>query len=71
MIRVKRASESADGNRFWADRLWPRRAKQETLRLNSWLKDVAPSDGLRVGFLHGASSNVSKKIGGLIGHAHN
>jgi hypothetical protein len=32
---------------------------------------MAPSDGFRVGFLHGASSNVSKKIGGLIGHAHN
>lgn len=52
---IKRAYEpaaSADGDRYLVDRLWPRGVKKEDLRLAGWLKEVAPSDGLRKWFGH-------------------
>lgn len=54
-IRVKRVYERAtrdDGSRFLVDRLWPRGLKKESLQLEGWLKDVAPSDALRRWFGH-------------------
>ena len=58
MIRVKRVYEAAarsDGARFLVDRLWPRAVKKEGLGLTAWLKEVAPSDGLRQWFGHDAT----------------
>jgi len=55
MIRVKRAydpPEPDDGPRFLVDRLWPRGMKKESLQIKDWLKEVAPSDGLRRWFGH-------------------
>jgi Uncharacterized conserved protein len=55
MIRVKRVYDPAgqeDGLRFLADRLWPRGMKKESLKLDGWLKDIAPSDELRRWFGH-------------------
>jgi len=55
MIRVKRVYEAPrpdDGSRYLVDRLWPRGVKKESLRIEGWLKDVAPSDGLRRWFGH-------------------
>ncbi|GKT07561.1 DUF488 domain-containing protein [Desulforhabdus sp. TSK] len=55
MIRVKRVYESpaaGDGTVFLVERLWPRGMKKELLHMNGWLKDVAPSDGLRRWFGH-------------------
>ncbi len=55
MIRIKRVydpREPGDGRRFLVDRLWPRGIKKESLQLDGWLKDVAPSDSLRRGFCH-------------------
>lgn len=55
MIRIKRVydqHEPNDGLRFLVDRLWPRGVKKESLRLAGWLKDVAPSDALRLWFGH-------------------
>src|SRR3990172_1837464 len=55
MIRVKRVydpPEPGDGARFLVDRLWPRGVKRESLRLDGWLKDAAPSDELRRWFGH-------------------
>jgi uncharacterized protein YeaO (DUF488 family) len=53
-IRVKRAYEppGEDGVRYLVERLWPRGMKKAALRLDAWLKDVAPSDGLRRWFSH-------------------
>lgn len=54
-LRIKRAYEPAapeDGERFLVDRLWPRGVRKETLLLTGWLKEVAPSDGLRRWFGH-------------------
>jgi len=55
MIQVKRAyepHEPGDGLCFLVDRLWPRGITKENLRLDGWLKDVAPSDALRNWFGH-------------------
>ncbi|MGH7273831.1 MAG: DUF488 domain-containing protein [Nitrospiria bacterium] len=55
MIKVKRVYESSapdDGACFLVDRLWPRGMKRTALRLDGWLKEVAPSDALRRWFGH-------------------
>lgn len=55
MIQVKRAYERAsknDGARFLVERLWPRGVKKENLRVQGWLKEVAPSSELRQWFQH-------------------
>jgi uncharacterized protein YeaO (DUF488 family) len=55
MIQVKRAYEEAskdDGERFLVERLWPRGVKKQNLRVEAWLKDVAPSTKLRQWFQH-------------------
>lgn len=55
MIQLKRAYDppaSADGTRFLVERLWPRGVKKETLHVEAWLKDVAPSTALRQWFSH-------------------
>jgi uncharacterized protein YeaO (DUF488 family) len=55
VIRVKRVyepPEPGDGTRFLVERLWPRGLRKDALKLNAWLKDVAPSDALRRWFGH-------------------
>lgn len=55
MLALKRAYERAgpeDGTRFLVERLWPRGVKKTDLRIDDWLKDVAPSDALRRWFGH-------------------
>lgn len=54
-IRIKRAYEPAargDGRRILVERLWPRGVRKEALRLDAWVKDVAPSPSLRQWFDH-------------------
>ena len=49
-VRIKRVYEDADkedGVRILVDRLWPRGVSKEVAALDGWLKDVAPSPGLR------------------------
>ncbi len=46
-MKVKRAYEplaGSKGNRFLVDRLWLRGVTKDALRVQAWLKDVAPSD---------------------------
>jgi len=55
MIQLKRAydpASSTDGTRLLIERLWPRGAKRASLKIKSWLKDVAPSTELRKWFSH-------------------
>ncbi len=55
MIKLKRAYETAsarDGARILVERLWPRGVRKTSLRLDAWLKDVAPSPKLRTWFGH-------------------
>jgi uncharacterized protein YeaO (DUF488 family) len=54
-IALKRAYEppaSRDGYRALVDRVWPRGITKEALRLDAWLKDLAPSTALRKWFGH-------------------
>lgn len=54
-LRLKRAYEPAapgDGVRILVDRLWPRGVSKECAALDEWMKDIAPSAGLRQWFGH-------------------
>ena len=54
-VKLKRAYEpaaSADGPRILVDRLWPRGVSKSRLALDQWMKDIAPSPGLRKWFGH-------------------
>ena len=49
-VSVKRVYEKAalaDGKRVLVDRLWPRGLSKRRAALDAWLRDLAPSDGLR------------------------
>jgi uncharacterized protein YeaO (DUF488 family) len=65
MLKVKRIYEtesSADGRRILVDRLWPRGIKKEEVKVDEWLKEIAPSDELRKWFAHDPSKwQVFKK----------
>ena len=55
MLALKRVydqADPADGVRFLVERLWPRGVRKTDLRIDAWLKDVAPSDALRRWFSH-------------------
>jgi len=55
MISIKRAYDPpspSDGTRVLIDGLWPRGISKENLKLDMWLKDVAPSTTLRKWFSH-------------------
>lgn len=52
-VAIKRAYEKAslaDGRRVLVDRLWPRGVKKSQAKIHHWLKNLAPSDGLRKWF---------------------
>jgi uncharacterized protein YeaO (DUF488 family) len=54
-IRLKRAYEEpseGDGTRFLVERLWPRGVRKEAAAIDVWLKEVAPSAGLRKWYGH-------------------
>jgi uncharacterized protein YeaO (DUF488 family) len=54
-IRLKRAYVPAargDGRRVLVERLWPRGVSKAELRIDDWMKDVAPSTALRRWFGH-------------------
>ncbi|RNE64185.1 DUF488 domain-containing protein [Cryobacterium tepidiphilum] len=54
-VRVRRAydpAETADGCRVLVDRIWPRGVSKNTLALDEWCKQVAPSTELRKWYGH-------------------
>jgi uncharacterized protein YeaO (DUF488 family) len=54
-IDLKRAYDppaASDGRRILVDRIWPRGIAKPDLRIEAWLKDLAPSGGLRKWFGH-------------------
>jgi uncharacterized protein YeaO (DUF488 family) len=54
-VRVRRVyddPEPADGARVLVDRLWPRGLRKDAVALDDWLRDVAPSAGLRTWYRH-------------------
>jgi uncharacterized protein YeaO (DUF488 family) len=50
--RVYDSPASKEGTRFLVERLWPRGMKKESLHIDGWLRDVAPSTELRKWFSH-------------------
>ncbi len=54
-VNLKRAydpPEPTDGARILVDRLWPRGVKKDDAAIAQWMKDIAPSTGLRNWFGH-------------------
>ena len=45
--RVYAPVTAQDGRRILVDRLWPRGLSKDRAKIDIWLKDIAPSDGLR------------------------
>ena len=55
MVRIKRVyapPAPEDGYRVLVDRLWPRGLGKEAAAVDLWLKEIAPSTGLRKWFGH-------------------
>jgi uncharacterized protein YeaO (DUF488 family) len=50
--RVYEPTEASDGTRVLVDRIWPRGFTKEHASVDVWLKDIAPSAGLRTWFGH-------------------
>jgi uncharacterized protein YeaO (DUF488 family) len=54
-VRLKRAYATPaadDGTRILVDRLWPRGLSKERAAIDQWMKDIAPTTGLRKWFGH-------------------
>lgn len=57
-IRLRRAYDApdpSDGRRILIDRIWPRGVSKDQLRLDAWMKDLAPTSALRIWFGHAPS----------------
>ncbi len=55
MINIKRVyaePEKDDGYRILVDRLWPRGLSKDKAAIDSWLKEIAPSNELRKWYGH-------------------
>jgi uncharacterized protein YeaO (DUF488 family) len=55
MIKVKRIYDPPspdDGLRFLVDRIWPRGLSKEAVKLDAWLKELAPTNELRHWYGH-------------------
>jgi uncharacterized protein YeaO (DUF488 family) len=55
LIKTKRVYEPAndnDGFRILVDRLWPRGLAKNKVKVDLWLKEIAPSKDLRKSFSH-------------------
>jgi uncharacterized protein YeaO (DUF488 family) len=55
VVKLKRVYEGigrSDGTRYLVERFWPRGIKKVDLKMDTWLKDAAPSSELRRWFRH-------------------
>jgi len=55
VFKLKRAyaeAQKSDGVRVLVERLWPRGLSKDKAALDSWMKELAPSPGLRQWFGH-------------------
>jgi uncharacterized protein YeaO (DUF488 family) len=52
IARVYDLPKEKSGSHFLVERLWPRGMKKESLHLDAWVKDVAPSQSLRTWYSH-------------------
>jgi uncharacterized protein YeaO (DUF488 family) len=64
-VAAKRVYESPardDGTRVLVDRLWPRGVSKSDAKVSRWMKEIAPSDGLRKWFGHDPKKWASFKV---------
>ncbi len=64
MLKIKKVYEPPsieDGKRILIDRLWPRGLRKEEAHVDEWMKDLAPSTGLRKWFGHDPAKWVEFK----------
>lgn len=54
--RIYEPADPADGIRVLVDRLWPRGLSKDRAAIDSWLRDLAPSDALRKWFHAGSAT---------------
>ena len=69
VIKLRRAYDPprlGEGTRFLVDRLWPRGLKKESLAVDRWLKQVAPSAALRRWVGHDHHQRIGDKLEILI-----
>lgn len=52
LARVYDAARTAAGARLLVDRIWPRGVRKDDLKLDDWIKAVAPGSELRTWFGH-------------------
>lgn len=52
IARVHDGAEQTTGARLLVDRVWPRGIARKDLRLDEWIREAAPSTGLRKWFGH-------------------
>lgn len=52
LARVHDDLSDLSGARLLVDRVWPRGVRKDALQADDWLRDVAPSSGLRKWFGH-------------------
>lgn len=50
--RVYEEPSEEDGFRVFIDRLWPRGLRKQDLKMDAWMKEIAPSPALRRWFGH-------------------
>jgi len=50
--RIYEPAETSDGVRILVDRLWPRGLSRQKAKLDHWMKEIAPTPGLRTWFNH-------------------
>ena len=54
-VKIKRLYNKlakSDGHRVLVDRIWPRGLRKSEVRIDEWLRELAPSTGLRKWFKH-------------------
>ncbi len=70
--RIYEAPAAGDGERILVDRLWPRGLSKEAAAINRWLRDLAPSDRLRVWYDHKPSRwlGFRKRYGAELSRQH-
>ena len=64
MLKIKLVYDgesTTDGKSILVDRLWPREIKKEEIKIDEWLKDIAPSNELTRWFAQDQSKWVEFK----------
>ncbi|HTZ96136.1 MAG TPA: DUF488 family protein [Terriglobales bacterium] len=61
--RIYEPADPTDGIRVLVDRLWPRGLSKDRAAVESWLRDLAPSDALRKWFHAGSGrGQISESV---------